>query len=279
MSLSIAHLGPTGTYTEWAATRTAQWLNQQSGQSCTLQPYTSIAQTLAAVAEHRADFGVVPVENSIEGSVTITLDTLWQWDQLQIQKALVLPIAHALISAAPDLSTLTEICSHPQALAQCQVWTETHVPKARCIPLNSTTAALASLGEHPQRAVIASKRAADFYQLPILAHPINDYPDNCTRFWIVSLDPSSAGTHTSLAFSLNANIPGALLRPLQILADRHINLSRIESRPTKRSLGDYHFFLDLEGSLDRATVRSAVQDLGEATEVLKVFGSYALIEP
>ncbi|MGA1473979.1 MAG: prephenate dehydratase domain-containing protein, partial [Prochlorothrix sp.] len=78
MSLSIAHLGPSGTYTEWAATRAAQWLSQRSGQSCTLQPHTSIAQTLAAVAEHEADFGVVPVENSIEGSVTVTLDTLWQ---------------------------------------------------------------------------------------------------------------------------------------------------------------------------------------------------------
>ncbi|MEB3273366.1 MAG: prephenate dehydratase [Prochlorothrix sp.] len=278
MSLSIAHLGPSGTYTEWAATRAAQWLSQRSGQSCTLQPHTSIAQTLAAVAEHEADFGVVPVENSIEGSVTVTLDTLWQWDQIQIQKALILPIAHALISCAKDWTTLTEVCSHPQALAQCQVWIETHLPQARAVPLNSTTAALTSLTSQPHRAVIASQRAADLYRLPILAHPINDYPDNCTRFWIVSLDPSTLGSHTSLAFSLHANTPGALLRPLQILADRHINLSRIESRPTKRSLGDYHFFLDLEGSLEDATVRSAVQDLGEATNVLKVFGSYDLIE-
>ncbi|KKI98922.1 prephenate dehydratase [Prochlorothrix hollandica] len=277
MVLSVAHLGPAGTYTEWAATRCAEWLSQQFSQSCVLQPHTSIARTLQGVADHGADFAVVPVENSIEGSVTVTLDMLWQLDQLQIQRTLILPIAHALISYAPTLDQVTEICSHPQALAQCQVWTETHVPQANCLALDSTTAALSSLAQHPQRGVIASHRAADLYHLPVLAYPINDYPDNCTRFWVVSLDPSTQGTHTSLAFSLHSNAPGALLWPLQILADRHINLSRIESRPTKRSLGDYHFFLDLEGDLDQAPVQTAVQALGEATKVLKVFGSYAVI--
>lgn len=277
MVLSIAHLGPSGTYTEWAATRCAEWLSQHFGQSCTLQPHTTIARTLYAVADHGADFAVVPVENSIEGSVPITLDLLWELDQLQIQKTLILPIVHALITYAPSLDQVQEICSHPQALGQCQVWTDTHAPGVPCVALSSTTAALDTLTQHPHRAVIASLRAAQLYQHPILAHPINDYPDNCTRFWVVSLDPSTQGTHTSIAFTLHANTPGALLRPLAILADRSLNLSRIESRPTKRSLGDYHFFLDLEGAMEQPTVQAALGELAEATEVLKIFGSYDLI--
>jgi prephenate dehydratase len=108
----------------------------------------------------------------------------------------------------------------------------------------------------------------------VLAYPINDYPDNCTRFWVVSLDPSPGGAHTSVAFTVHNNVPGALLQPLQIFADRTINLSRIESRPTKRSLGDYLFFVDLEGNLKDAPVREAIEEVSRCTEILKVLGSY-----
>jgi prephenate dehydratase len=272
MSLSIAHLGPTGTYSESAALQYAKTLPEQTE----LHPHASIAQTLHAVADGQADIAVVPVENSIEGGVTFTLDTLWQLDQLQIRQALVLPIAHALLSIAPDLEQIKTIYSHPQALSQCQEWLVQYLPHAQLIPTSSTTEALQHL-QDPQMGAISSQRAAQLYNLPILVERINDRPDNCTRFWVLSLQPSLAGSHTSLAFSLLANQPGALVKVLQIFGDRSINLSRIESRPTKRSLGDYLFFIDLETSFQDKSLESALVELQAYTETCKTFGSYSIL--
>lgn len=273
----IAHLGPSGTNTETAALIYAQWLLQNTKQTSLLCPYPSIAQTLKAVADQQVEIAVVPVENSIEGSVTVTLDTLWQLDRLQIQGALVLPIAHALLSCATSLAEIKTVYSHPQALAQCQVWLEQSLPSVQLIPTSSTTEALQLLPQDATIAAISSHRAADLYQLPILVASINDYPDNCTRFWIVSSQASPGGRHTSLAFSVGANVPGALVQPLQILAQRGINLSRIESRPTKRSLGDYVFFIDLEADIHELALQAALQELASHTEVLKLLGSYAIL--
>jgi prephenate dehydratase len=274
MTVLIAHLGPAGTYAESAALACVEWLEPRFAEEIQLQPFPSITQTLRAVAEGKTQFAVVPVENSIEGSVTVTLDTLWQIDVLRVQQALVLPISHALISRAAAIEQIQVVYSHPQALAQCQRWLETFVPAAQLIPTNSTTEALQHLDDDPTIGAIASQRAAQLYQLPILAHPINDHPDNCTRFWVLSLEPLSLGSHTSIAFSLPANVPGALMKPLQILADRGINMSRIESRPTKRSLGEYLFFIDFEASTDTKTVQTALQELQDCTETLKIYGSY-----
>lgn len=276
MTLSIAHLGPAGTNAEAAALIYANWLEPTTGERSRLCPYPTIAQSLQAVADQQADVVVVPVENSIEGSVTITLDTLWQLDTLQIQWELILPIAHALISHATDLSTIQTIYSHPQALSQCQSWLEKQFPTAQLIPTNSTTEALQHLEEDETVAAIASERAAQLYQLPILACPINDHPDNCTRFWVLSLNPAPGGEYTSLAFSVH-DIPGALMKPLQTFASRNINLSRIESRPTKKSLGDYLFFVDLEADTRQTSVQAALEELSHHTETLKVFGSYAVL--
>ncbi|MBD3882329.1 prephenate dehydratase [Phormidium tenue FACHB-886] len=274
MPISIAHLGPSGTYTEAAALACANWLYQKTGQPSVLSPYASIAQTIRAAAEGKAQLAVVPVENSIEGSVTITLDTLWQLDRLQVQQAIVLPIAHALLSYAEAIDQIQKVYSHPQALAQCQVWLANALPSAQPIAMSSTTEALQHLKDDPTAAAISSLRAANLYQIPILAHPINDHPDNCTRFWVLSLEETAGGSCTSLAFSLPANIPGALVKLLQIFAQRNINLSRIESRPTKRSLGDYLFFIDIEANLQSAAVQSALAELKPHTETLKILGSY-----
>lgn len=281
-TLSIAHLGPSGTYAEQAALAYVNWLNQQE-QKATLRPYPSIAQTLKAIAQGQADLAVVPVENSIEGSVAMTLDMLWQLDTLQIQQALVLPIVHGLLSHAPNLETIRTVYSHPQALAQCQGWLEQFVSQAQLIPTNSTTEALKHLETDSSTAAISSLRAAQLYKIPTLASAINDYPDNCTRFWVTSQrqlvpQPASHYSYTSLAFSLPANVPGALVKPLQVFAQRGINLSRIESRPTKRSLGEYLYFLDLEGDANSALVQSAIADLSTYTEILKLFGSYNIVE-
>ncbi|XZO02644.1 MAG: prephenate dehydratase [Microcoleus sp.] len=306
MKISIAHLGPVGTNAETAALAYVQWLSQETNWECTLYPYATISQALEASATGLVDLSVVPVENSIEGSVTVTLDTLWRLDRLRIQHALVLPISHALISKAESFNQIQKVYSHPQALAQCQSWLGKFIPLAQLIPANSTTESLDYL-EDTSVAVISAPRAAQLYNLPVLAHPINDYPDNYTRFWILGKEveeldnveigvhpPStksitkSAGklildgspsncTHTSLAFSVPANMPGALVKPLQVFASRGINLSRIESRPTKRSLGEYIFFMDVEANACHAVVRSALEELKTYTETLKIFGCYSVL--
>ncbi|MCY7275285.1 MAG: prephenate dehydratase [Phormidesmis sp. CAN_BIN44] len=277
MATSIAHLGPPGTYTEAAAIACLDWLKQETGQNAILCPYPSIGQTLEAVASKEVQLAVVPIENSIEGSVTMTLDSLWQLDGLRIQRALVMPIFHALLSRAEDWDTIRVVYSHPQALAQCQKWLDKFLPKAQPIALNSTTEALQYLDGDSTIAAISSQRAAQLHHLPILTCPINDYPDNCTRFLLLGLEPSPGGAYTSLAFSIGANQPGALVTPLQIFAQRNINLSRIESRPTKRSLGEYFFFIDLEADARADSMQSALAELANHTETLKIFGSYDVL--
>jgi prephenate dehydratase len=274
MPLAIAHLGPTGTYAELAALTYANTLTQASE----LIAFPTIAQTLQAVVAGRTDLAIVPVENSVEGGVTMTMDSLWQLDPIYIQQALVIPIQHALLSYAASPADLELVQSHPQALAQCQNWLALHSPTAKTQPANSTTEILPQLAEHPTWGAIASKRAAELYNLPILACPINDYPENCTRFLVLSTQPSLGGTHTSLAFSMAANQPGILLKMLKIISDREINLSRIESRPTKRSMGEYVFFLDLEADSRRAETQATIADLTHHAEILKLFGSYDLVD-
>ncbi|AFY49992.1 prephenate dehydratase [Nostoc sp. PCC 7524] len=285
MTLSIAHLGPPGTYAEQATIIYVKWLTQNTGMETVLRPYPSIAQSLKAVAQGETQLAVVPVENSIEGSVTMTMDTLWQIDSLRIKSALVMPIAHALISCATSLDRIKTVYSHPQGLAQCQNWLGEFLPTVQLIPSNSTTEALQTLQHDLTTAAIASARAAQIYNLPILANNINDYPENCTRFWVISQTasdiiqhfPVQNPSHTSIAFSVPANVPGALMKPLQVFAQLGINLSRIESRPTKRSLGEYLFFIDLEAAVDTPKMQSALGEINAYTEVLKIFGSYSLV--
>ena len=305
MKISIAHLGPIGTNAETAAQAYVNCLSRETNLECTLYPYSTISQALEASASGLVDCSIVPVENSIEGSVTVTLDTLWRLDALRIKHALVLPISHALLSNAQNFNQIQKVYSHPQALAQCQLWLAEFIPGAQLIPANSTTEALQYL-EDSSIAAISSPRAAELYKLPVLASPINDYPDNYTRFWVLGrsvgeignreaadessiksitksaakliLDASPSNcTHTSLAFSVPANMPGTLVKPLQVFASRGINLSRIESRPTKRSLGEYIFFMDVEADACSTLVRSALEELKNHTETLKIFGCYTVL--
>ncbi|MTJ07025.1 prephenate dehydratase [Anabaena sp. UHCC 0204] len=283
MNLKIAHLGPPGTYAEQAAFFYLNWLNHHQGmsdkRSFELCPYPTIAQSLQAVAENQSQLAVVPVENSIEGSVNMTLDSLWKLERLKIQLALVIPIQHTLISYATSLDMIKSVYSHPQALSQCQGWLSQLLPNVNLIASNSTTEALQELEQDVTIAAIASSRAAELYNLPILASGINDYPENCTRFWVVSTEENQMVdcSHTSLAFSVAANIPGALVKVLQVFAHSGINLSRIESRPTKRSLGEYLFYLDIEADVNSQIMKSALGELQNYTEVLKIFGSYSVL--
>ncbi|WP_107668147.1 prephenate dehydratase [Cyanothece sp. BG0011] len=278
MVISIAHLGPVGTNAETAALAYAHWLEENQEKSSLLCPYPSIAQTLHSVAQGDTNKAVVPVENSTEGSVAITLDTLWQLDRLQIQQEVVLPIIHAFFSRGTALSGIKTVYSHPQALAQCQRWLQQNLPNIPLIPTNSTTEALQKISLEPTAGAIAAPRAAKLYHVPILVNQINDYPDNCTRFWVMTLNPTpTVGSRISLAFSVPANIPGSLMKPLQVFAERDINLSRIESRPTKRSLGEYVFYLDVEGNQDDPKIMDALKTLTNHTEVLKIYGSYPVV--
>jgi prephenate dehydratase len=282
MSISVAHLGPAGTNAETAALAYVKWLSQ-SGIESHLCSYSTIAQAIEASATGQAILAVVPVENSIEGSVTVTLDSLWRLDGLQVKHGLVLPIAHALVSYAEKLTEITKVYSHPQALAQCQKWLETFTPAALLIPTNSTTEALEYLKDRSV-AAISSVRAAELYKLPVFNNLINDYADNFTRFWVIGKenlpfkmpDCSFTYSHTSLAFSVPKNVPGTLVKPLQIFADRGINLTRIESRPKKRTLGEYVFFMDLECNIKDDLVQAAIEELAIHTENMKLFGSYTI---
>jgi prephenate dehydratase len=266
----IAHLGPTGTYAETAALA----YGKSIGTDFELIPYNTIAQAIEAVSNQSADLAVVPVENSIEGSVTMTLDALWRTDGLQIQQALVLPIEHQLISVAQNLAEITTVYSHPQALSQCQEWLGKHLPQAQRIPSNSTTEVLSQLADLKTAAGISSPSAAALYNLPILAADIGDRLENRTRFWVLGHQPAITGGHTSLALSLSANVPGSLLTVLAKFAAAQINLSRIESRPTKRSLGEYLFFMDLEADGHDPQVAKILAEITANVEQVKLFGSY-----
>jgi prephenate dehydratase len=266
----IAHLGPTGTYAETAALAYGRLIDTDFE----LIPYNTISQAIEAVSNKIADLAVVPVENSIEGSVTMTLDALWRIDGLQIQQALVLPIAHQLITVAQSLDQIQAVYSHPQALSQCQEWLGKHLPQAQRIPSNSTTEILSQLANLLTTAGISSPSAAALYNLPILAADIGDRLENRTRFWVLGHQPAITGSHTSLALTLSANVPGALLSVLAKFAAAQINLSRIESRPTKRSLGEYLFFMDLEADGHDPQVAKILTEIAATVEQVKLFGSY-----
>jgi prephenate dehydratase len=274
---AIAYLGPVGTYSELAAWGYVRRFC--NGNSPDLVPYPTIPQAIQAVVKGKQNLAIVPAENSIQGSVTMTLDTVWQHEGLQIQQALVLPIENALLSNCQDLTQISAVYSHPQPLAQCQTWLDQNLPQAQQIATNSTIEGVQAAKENNNYGAIASPRAATMYQLPVLASPINDHPDNCTRFWVLAMTaPTTEGSHTSIAFSLPKNLPGALVKSLIIFAERGINLSRIESRPTKVSLGDYIFFADAEASLTESRMQEAIAALDNVTEKLRVLGSYGITE-
>ncbi len=281
MTVTIAYLGPEGTYSQLAALAYSLNLEQHVGQPVELRATPSIPSAMQATAEGLTDLTIVPVENSTEGGVTTTLDTLWQLQQLKIHHAMVMPIRHGLLSQAKDPAVISIVYSHPQALSQCQFWLERNLPQAKLMATRSTTEALEHLADNEAVAAISSEWAAQLYNLPILAHNINDHTDNCTKFWVLKRsnpeDQSPNGQYTSLAFSLPINGPGALLKPLEVFARYSINLSRIESRPTKRSLGEYLFFVDLEISSYSSTGQQAINELLACTETLINFGTYNLV--
>ena len=273
--MRIAFLGPVGTYGEQAAVRLAALEALETPQ---FLPQVGIRAVVKALAEDRCDAAVVPVENSVEGGVTACMDALWEHPDLRIARALVLPIRHALLGSGA-IEVVSEVLSHPQALAQCSQWLGDHLPTALQLPTSSTADAARMVAGSRFRAAIASLQAAQEHGLEVLAYPINDVPGNCTRFLLLRQgERILAGPLASLAFSLHANRPGALLEALACFAHRDLNMTRIESRPSKREMGEYIFFVDLELPQGQGPLQQALEELRPLCEHVAVFGAYPLTQ-
>ena len=243
MRKQVAYLGPKGTYAEKAAHILTKLANFQTP---IFVPCNGLYSVIKSIAYNNCDAAVVPIENSVEGGVTATLDALWKFPDININKAIVLPIKHALISNG-ELSIISEVLSHPQALAQCSEWLSENLPNAIPLPTNSTSEAVKMVKGSKFRAAIGSKSLTQIEGLKELAFPINDVPGNCTRFVLLSKESNYTSANiASFAFSLISNKPGALLQAISRIADFGFNMSKIESRPSKRELGEYIIYIDLE---------------------------------
>jgi len=260
------YLGPPGTFCEEALLRLA-------GSEAGLEevPYPTVIDCFRAVREGEVPSALVPMENTIEGSVNQTLDQLAANGGMVIQAEVILPVRHHLLArGAVDPGRLERVLSHPHATAQCQGYLRAHAPGAEIVATNSTADAvrIVGAGDAPDTAAIGTLRAAELYGCQVIASDIADSGDNSTRFVLVGTDPSEAvgpgRFRTSIICALDRDRPGALLAILQEFAMRAVNLSRLESRPTKTGLGSYIFFIDIDGSRDRdLPVAQAIQAIEE----------------
>ena len=268
-----AYLGPEGTFTE--AALAAFDPDARAGSA----PYPSIQATLDAVRSGAADRAVVPIENSVEGAVTATLDELATGPDLAICAELLLPVTFALLARPGTvLSDVKTVGGHPQAQPQCRRWLAEHLPDAEWLPASSNAEAARQASDGMIDAALAGAFAAERYGLSILASDVNDVSDAVTRFVVVGRPgpvPAATGAdRTSLVAFLREDHPGALMELLTEFAVRGINLTRIESRPTGDGLGKYCFSIDCEGHLDDARVGEALMGLRRVCADVRFLGSY-----
>jgi len=270
--LSIAFLGPIGTYTEEAALK-------QFGEGCNAIVCGSIDEVFRTLEADQADYAVVPVENSTEGAVGLTLDLLLS-SPLKICGEVTLPIHHCLLSKQADISEISHIFSHAQSLAQCHEWINRTLPVAQREAVTSNAIAAQKIHELVATdgtfaAAIASKRAAELFGLNILAENIEDDPKNTTRFLVLGKHDvlASGKDKTSLAISTK-NKPGAMVDLLEPLSRHGVSMTKLESRPSKQGLWDYVFYIDIEGHQADEKIKAALVDLDDRASVVKVLGSY-----
>lgn len=266
-SLNVAFLGPEGTFTHQAAVK-------HFGHAVTPVAQLTIADVFRAVATGRSQYGVVPVENSTEGSVNETLDQLRN-ASLQVCGEVVLRVHHNLLSLADTIQDVQRIYAHQQSLAQCRGWLDTNLPRIEQVAVASNAEAARLAAEEPHSAAIASEAAAEIYGLKVLAANIEDEFDNTTRFLVVGdkTSPPSGRDKTSVLL-VTGNQPGALYKALSPLAEHGISMTRIESRPSRRGPWDYVFFIDIEGHAEDATVAQALVQLKSQVSLLRVLGAY-----
>lgn len=270
---TLGCLGPSATFCEEAA---LEYQRRLPGQ-VEIRYFNRIREVVWAVAEDKICEGVVPLENSIEGTVNATLDLLANEVDLKIRAEIVLPVEHHLLGKSGDrLEEITTVISHSHALAQCERFISRSCPGASEASASSTAEAARTVSTAPPGwAAIASRRAAEVYGLNILAENISDVPCNQTRFVVLGRNdqPPTGRDKTSLVFAL-VHQPGSLVAALSVLANWRLNLTKIESRPSKRSLGEYWFFVDFEGHRQEAAASAALEELTRFTRWYKVLGSY-----
>ncbi|MBZ2164856.1 prephenate dehydratase [Methanobacterium spitsbergense] len=261
----IGFLGPVGTFTEEAAALVGN----------NLVAFDTILQVLDAVEENEVDVGVVPIENSIEGPVGITLDLLVHDYDLKIKREIIISISHnLLINPKTNINNIKLVNSHMQALSQCRNFIESLNVVVNATP--STSAAAEMVKGNNNSAAIGTKRAAEIYGLKIVETDIQDYKNNVTRFVVISKkDHRQTGNDkTSIVFSIVEDKPGGLYEILGLFADNNINLTKIESRPSKEKLGNYIFFVDLEGHRTDELIRYILNIIRSKVGYIKVLGSY-----
>ncbi len=270
----IAYLGPAGTFTEQAL------LTQADYAAMDLVALRSIPDVLQAVTDERVDIGFVPIENALEGSVNVTLDALVFDHDLKMQREVVIPVVMCLLAPpGVSLADIERVASIPVATAQCRSYLSQHLPDVTEVIANSTAEAARLVAEEAdgRTAAIGTSRAGTVHGLEVLAQDIEDHAGNETRFVTVMRHGIPAPTghdKTSIVVFQKTDVPGSLLTILQEFAARGINLSRLESRPTKRGLGDYCFIIDLEGHIADEVVADALRDLKSKNEDVLFLGSY-----
>lgn len=263
--MKLGVLGPEGTFTAAAA---HEW--RPSAETVF---YEDVISAVEAVVSGEVDEAVVPVENSLEGSVGVTLDALMEYPVI-ITGEVVVEIRHCLLALNTD-AEIRIVLSHPQALAQCRRYLREHFPGVEIRTTGSTAHAAKLAKEFPEMAAVASHEAAGKYGLTIIDEDIQDRDENRTRFLVLSKESMSGNANkTSIGVYLKRNRPGALYDILGEFAKRGINLTKIESRPSKKALGDYVFYIDFEGSTSEQRIKEALSQIEDKVEWLKVFGSY-----
>lgn len=269
----VGFLGPPGTFTQEAL------LQVVDPESAELVYYDSSQEVVHAVADGEVEMGMVPIENSVEGAVSATTDALgFETDDLLIQREVILPIRlHLLARAGTKLEDVKEVYSMPVATAQCKGWLRRHLSGVKIVDTGSTAEAAGRVAYQQGPSVaIGPNLAAQLFGLEVIERDVTDHPEAETRFVVVGRGvPARTGRDkTSLMVFIAEDKPGALLEILKVFADRNVNLTKIESRPTKRVLGEYCFFLDLEGHRDEPIVAEALEELHQHSSKVRFLGSY-----
>ncbi len=265
--LVISYLGPEATFTHQAAI-------ERFGLSLHYVPEESIEDVFMDIESERADFGVVPIENSIEGVVNYTLD-MFVNSSAKIVSEIIVDIKHNLLSKSNSLEDIKAIYSHPNALGQCKGWIKKHLPNVMLFETTSTAKAAKIAEQDSSVAAIASSAAADIYSLNILAKGIEDKINNITRFLVIGrkIPKKSGNDKTSFMFTIKDRV-GALYQILEPFYKKGINLTRIESRPSKQKNWSYIFFVDVDGHVDDTNIQDSLKEIENLTVSLKIMGSY-----
>jgi chorismate mutase/prephenate dehydratase len=268
-ALKIGYLGPEGTFTQQAVLK-------YFGHSVRPLPLTSVQEVFHEVESGAADFGVVPIENSTEGTVNNTLD-MFLTTPLKIIGEVELRIHQNLMGRMTMLGDVRRVCGHPQSLAQCRGWLHEHMPGVELVPVSSNAEGARRARDEEGTAAVAGLAAAEVYGLNLLVPEIEDHPDNTTRFLVIgrkAASPSESDKTTLLVSAAKTDAPGALYRLLEPLTEHGISMTRIESRPSRKKKWDYVFFIDLEGHCEREPLATALAELKGRASLFRIVGSY-----